>query len=69
MELALDLYFKAGSPEDGLAILGRLYDSLNAVDLTHVPRPTCVERALMHRGVTSCCVNEPCPCYIPQVRL
>lgn len=67
MLLALDLYFKATTPEEGIAVLQKLYDSLNALDISNVPRPTVAERNLMRRGVAARMIHDPCPLYTPKV--
>lgn len=47
LELALDRYFD----QPGVEVLKHLYTSLNAVDLSQVPRPDLLEQTLMRRGV------------------
>lgn len=47
LEIALDAYFHVPSVD----ILAKLFHSLNAVDLTLLPRPTILEHSLMRRGV------------------
>jgi hypothetical protein len=48
LELALDSYFD----KPGVEVLANLFKSLNAVDLSQVPRPDLLEQTLMRRGVS-----------------
>jgi hypothetical protein len=48
LELALDRYFD----NPNISVLASLFESLNAIDMTALPRPNLMEQALMRRGVT-----------------
>ena len=48
LDAALTKYYEAPSVE----VLEDLYEGLNAVDLSTLPRPTIVEQRLMHRGIS-----------------
>ena len=69
MILALDLYFKSTTPEEGIAVLSKLYDTLNGLDISSIPRPTIAERNLMRRGVVARMIHDPCPVYTPKVSI
>lgn len=54
-------------------VLRRLYECIDAFDVTNLPRPTLAERALMRRGVAARSVNdlggpEAARAYTPQVQ-
>jgi hypothetical protein len=48
LDIALTKYYETPS----VAVLQELFEGLNAVDLSSVPRPNCIEQRLMHRGVS-----------------
>ena len=59
--MALDHYFESPS----IDVLRELYDTLNAVDLASMPRPSPTEQQLMRRGVTARSLGSPVPAHCP----
>lgn len=62
LELALEMYFDNPSVE----VLASLHKSLNAVNLSHLPRPNLLEQSLMRRGVVfETIADQSCQDHLP----